>query len=156
MSNRLQIDIPVRPHVWKYLNQKCFLKNASRLSCKDHVGKYLDKLLESKKKQKSQLVAAKPGCIISIEVSNANNKKNNHYFSEEHIKDFNWYVDSYIKEECFSVVQILVNSIGMKVHDALHMWRDQYLFEDEELTFENIRQDYYRKLKDTERIDFAA
>jgi hypothetical protein len=148
----ISIQIPVKAHVYKYLNSQFGL---SMTLTKSHsVGLLLSHLLKrnSKDKQyeyvlqsyeKSYTVDIPKGFVFNRGVR---------YLSTYSVMQLNNFVDDLIKAQFFTFMELHL-AAGVMRRDAIYKFRERYGFGEDELAFETLKKAYYRHERSQRALD---
>lgn len=139
----MYIDIPVKPHVKKYLLKQYGSANFS-LTETDVIGKYLIPMLEPKKKANLPLRYNKDNVVT---VFLGGNKTFNYkiWLPMWKAQQFNTFVDRMIKEQ-FYIYLAGARSVTerVKIDEVIRKFESEYDLHDTSLSFATLKRMYYR------------
>ncbi|MGY0037657.1 hypothetical protein [Pedobacter sp. NJ-S-72] len=170
------LTIPVRPFVKKFIHSKykCVIWKFSKT---DRIGKYFYALLQKQPRIPEAYTEMQAAITIEIPIFHAHRK--GVYLSQENINDFNEFIYEELVDGIVSYYQNIQSKQGMKKYDNIHMKiqsRGSVKFKkipnpsivqffelkeivydhllkfdinEDDLPFETIRKNVYRKLKKT-------
>lgn len=146
---KIEIDVPVKPHVKQYLLRNLFFRPPFELSTTCTIGKYLIELLEPKGKSKPPLRFA-PENVIKINLMSNYNYLARPYLSFESSRRFNRFVEKKMKEDAYMFISIMGNYTGKEINDCIREFQIHYGLREEDFSFDRIKQDYFRHRKHLE------
>lgn len=142
-TERVQVKIPLKPYQRRFLVNGNFMFNCRFLSTADYIGKYLTKLLESKRNTTNEPLRIRERDYVIIDVAIRNPRK---YVTDSVIIDFQSYLNGIIKDE-FMKELIMLGPLTktMGLHDCVYHFRAKYELPNEELSFDALIKHYQRR-----------
>ncbi len=146
----MYIDIPVKPHVKKYL-LKIYGSDNFTLTESDTIGKYLIPMLEPKKKAGLPLRYNKASVVT---ICLGGNKTFNYkiWLPMWKAQQFNTFVDRMIKEK-FYIYLAGARSVTerVKTDEVIRKFESEYDLHDTSLNFATLKRMYYRSREKSQK-----
>ena len=152
---RMYVDIPVRPHVKCYLEQKICFKNENVITTTTPIGTYLMSLLEPKRKAWLPL-RYNPENVIRVMLTDNYNLIVRPHLSLQWSNQFNLFVERTIKEEMYVFIDCLATYANFDINRAIKEFQNKYNIKEEDMTFDCLKQAYFRYRKALKTRDSKA
>ena len=167
ITQKINVKVPVTPYVKKYIEKNGYLRNQISLTTSDPVGIVLMACLKKEpvKPSKNNVYVihtsdfpwdegVTSSMYLQLLIGEAYGRSCGYFIDDIGIKRFNIFVTKLIKDEAIKYVTIAAG-LKMEVKQAIYQFMDMYQFTEDELSYETLRQAYFRsKRKTAQKVEF--
>jgi len=139
------LDIPVKPHVKKYLLINDFTQEPYRLNESTPAGLMLINLIEPKRRAKLPLKYNRNN-VISVEMGSDRRYNHKMWLPKKKAALFNSWVDDMIRREFYLFIDtILKFTEEYKIDRLIREFEMKYQLQDTKLSFQSLQRMFYRR-----------